>query len=132
MSILVIAEHDNNSLKGATLNTVAAAVKLEQDITVLIAGSECGSVVTEAQTIDSISKVISVDNSSYKNFIAEELSALVLTIASDYSYIMAPATTFGKNLLPRISAKLDSQQISDIISVESGDTLKDLSMLVVA
>ena len=63
MSILVIAEHDNNSLKGATLNTVAAAVKLEQDITVLIAGSECGSVVTEAQTIDSISKVISVDNS---------------------------------------------------------------------
>ena len=61
---------------------------------------------------------------SYKNFIAEELSALVLTIASDYSYIMAPATTFGKNLLPRISAKLDSQQISDIISVESGDTFK--------
>jgi len=124
MSILVIAEHDNNSLKGATLNTVAAAVKLEQDITVLIAGSECGSVVTEAQTIDSISKVIAVDNSAYKNFIAEELSALVLTIASDYSYIMAPATTFGKNLLPRISAKLDSQQISDIISVESGDTFK--------
>jgi electron transfer flavoprotein alpha subunit len=124
MSILVIAEHDNNSLKGATLNTVAAAVKLEQDITVLIAGSECGSVVTEAQTIDSISKVIAVDNSAYKNFIAEELSALVLTIASDYSYIMAPATTFGKNLLPRISAKLDSQQISDIISVESSDTFK--------
>ena len=124
MSILVIAEHDNNSLKGATLNTVAAAVKLEQDITVLIAGSECGSVVTEAQTIDSISKVIAVDNSAYKNFIAEELSALVLTIASDYSYIMAPATTFGKNLLPRISAKLDSQQISDIISVESDDTFK--------
>jgi electron transfer flavoprotein alpha subunit len=124
MSILVIAEHDNNSLKGATLNTVAAAVKLEQDITLLIAGSECGSVVTEAQTIDSISKVIAVDNSAYKNFIAEELSALVLTIASDYSYIMAPATTFGKNLLPRISAKLDSQQISDIISVESSDTFK--------
>jgi len=124
MSILVIAEHDNNNLKGATLNTVAAAVKLEKEITLLVAGSECSSVVSEAQSVDSISKIISVDDSVYKNFIAEDLSALVLTIANDYSYIMAPATTFGKNLLPRISAKLDSQQISDIISIESDDTFK--------
>ena len=118
MSILVIAEHDNNNLKGATLNTVAAAVQLNKDITLLVAGSDCTSVVTEAQTVDSISKIISVDDGIYKNFIAENLSSLVLSIASGYSHIMAPATTFGKNLLPRISAKLDTQQISDIIRAE--------------
>ena len=124
MSILVIAEHDNNSLKGSTLNTVAAAVNLEKEITLLVAGSDCSAVVSEAQSVDSISKVIAVDDAVYKNFIAENVSALVLSIASDYSYIMAPATTFGKNLLPRVAAKLDSQQISDIISVESDDTFK--------
>jgi electron transfer flavoprotein alpha subunit len=124
MSILVIAEHDNNNLKGATLNTVAAAAQLNKDITLLVAGSDCTSVVTEAQTVDSISKIISVDDGIYKNFIAENLSSLVLSIASGYSHIMAPATTFGKNLLPRISAKLDTQQISDIISIESEDTFK--------
>ena len=124
MSILVIAEHDNNSLKGSTLNTVAAAVNLEKEIALLVAGSDCSAVVSEAQSVDSISKVIAVDDAVYKNFIAENVSALVLSIASDYSYIMAPATTFGKNLLPRVAAKLDSQQISDIISVESDDTFK--------
>ena len=74
MSILVIAEHDNNNLKGATLNTVAAAVQLNKDITLLVAGSDCTSVVTEAQTVDSISKIISVDDGIYKNFIADNLS----------------------------------------------------------
>ena len=124
MSILVIAEHDNSTLKGATLNTISAATGLNGDISLLIAGSDISSVVEEAQTVSGISKVLSCDNELYKNFLAEDLSKLVLSIADSYSYILAPATTFGKNLLPRVSATLDVQQISDIISIESDDIFK--------
>ena len=124
MSILVIAEHDNSTLKGATLNTITAATVLNGDISLLIAGSDISSVVAEAQTVSGISKVLSCDNELYANFLAEDLSKLVLSIADSYSYILAPATTFGKNLLPRVSATLDVQQISDIISIESDDTFK--------
>ena len=124
MSILVIAEHDNSSLKGATLNTITAATGLNGDISLLVAGLDISSVIEEAQTVSGITKVISCDNELYKNFLAEDLSKLVLSIADNYSYILAPATTFGKNLLPRISATLDVQQISDIISIESDDTFK--------
>ena len=124
MSILVIAEHDNSTLKGATLNTITAATGLNGDISLLIAGSDISSVVAEAQTVSGISKVLSCDNELYANFLAEDLSKLVLSIADTYSYILAPATTFGKNLLPRVSATLDVQQISDIISIESDDTFK--------
>ena len=124
MSILVIAEHDNTNLKGSTLNTLAAAGNLTGDIHVLIAGSGIESVLSESQTLDDVSKVISCDNETYANFIAEDLSDLILSISESYTHILAPATTFGKNLMPRVSAKLDSQQISDIISVESDDTFK--------
>lgn len=124
MSILVIAEHDNSSLKGATLNTITAATGLNGDISLLIAGSGISSVVEEAQTVSGITRVLSCDNELYKNFLAEDFSNLVLSIADSYSYILAPATTFGKNLLPRISATLDVQQISDIISIESDNTFK--------
>ena len=124
MSILVIAEHDNNNIKGSTLNTVAAASEILGEISLLVAGSNCTSVLEEAQTINGITKIISVDDEKYANFLAEDMSSLVLGIANNYKYIMAPATTFGKNLMPRISAKLDCQQISDIISVESDDTFK--------
>ena len=124
MSILVIAEHDNSTLKGATLNTITAATGLNGDISLLVAGSDISSVVEEAQTVSGISKVLSCDNELYKNFLAEDLSKLVLSISDSYSYILAPATTFGKNLLPRVSATLDVQQISDIISIESDDTFK--------
>ena len=124
MSILVIAEHDNNNIKGSTLNTVAAASEISGEISLLVAGSNCTSVLEEAQTIDKVSKIISVDDEKYANFLAEDMSSLVIGIANNYKYIMAPATTFGKNLMPRISAKLDCQQISDIISVESDDTFK--------
>ena len=124
MSILVIAEHDNSTLKGSTLNTITAATGLNGDISLLVAGSNISSVVEEAQTVSGISKVLSCDNELYKNFLAEDLSKLVLSIADSYSYILAPATTFGKNLLPRVSATLDVQQISDIISIESDDTFK--------
>ena len=124
MSILVIAEHDNTNLKGATLNTVAAAKEIGSEISLLVAGLNISSVIDEAQQLNGVTKILSCDDALYENSLAEEVSNLVLSIASDFSYILAPATTFGKNLLPRISAKLDVQQISDIISVESEDTFK--------
>ncbi len=124
MSILVIAEHDNSNLKGSTLNTITAASLLDGEISLLIAGSNMNSVVEEAQKIDGVSKILTCDSDSYSNSIAEDLSSLIIANSDGYTHILAPATTFGKNLMPRISAKLDSQQISDIISVESADTFK--------
>ena len=124
MSILVIAEHDNDSLKGATLNTVTAATSLSGDVAILVAGSNIDAVVSECQTLDNVSKILKCDSETYVNAIAEDLSSLVLANCDGFTHILAPATTFGKNLMPRISAKLDSQQISDIISVESDDTFK--------
>ena len=124
MSILVIAEHDNNSLKGATLNTVTAATSLSGDVAILVAGSNIDAVVSECQSLDNVSKILKCDSETYVNAIAEDLSSLVLANCDGFTHILAPATTFGKNLMPRISAKLDSQQISDIISVESDDTFK--------
>ena len=124
MSILVIAEHDNTNLKGATLNTLAAAQEIGSEITLLVAGSDITSLTSEAQQLNGVTKILVCDDDLYKNSLAEELTNLVVSLANNFSYILAPATTFGKNLLPRISAKLDVQQISDIISVESEDTFK--------
>tara|TARA_A100001011_G_scaffold395984_1_gene492554 strand:+ start:779 stop:1708 length:930 start_codon:yes stop_codon:yes gene_type:complete len=124
MSILVIAEHDNTNLKGATLNTLAAAQEIGSEITLLVAGSDITSVTSEAQQLNGVTKILACDDDLYKNSLAEELTNLIVSLANNFSYILAPATTFGKNLLPRISAKLDVQQISDIISVESEDTFK--------
>ena len=124
MSILVVAEHDNNEIKGSTLNTVTAASKIGGDVSVLVAGSESSSAAEQASKIAGISSVIHVDDPIYKNFVAEDLGHLVASIAEGFNYILAPATTFGKNFLPRVAAKLDVQQISDIISVEDADTFK--------
>ena len=124
MNILVIAEHDNNELKSSTLNTITAAHKLSADIDVLVAGSEVAEVSKQAAAIENIKSVICVDDSIYKNFLAEDFGNLVASMGDQYSYILAPATTFGKNFLPRVAAKLDVQQISDIISIESEDTFK--------
>tara|TARA_Y100000748_G_scaffold85519_1_gene70772 strand:+ start:1090 stop:2019 length:930 start_codon:yes stop_codon:yes gene_type:complete len=124
MNTLVIAEHDNSSLKGATLNTIAAAGIVSGDVTIIIAGQNIGSVIEEAQTLDGVNKILKCDNEVYANATAEDLTSLIIANSDGYSHIMAPSTTFGKNLMPRISAKLDSQQISDIISVESDDTFK--------
>ena len=124
MNTLVIAEHDNSSLKGATLNTIAAATVVSGDVTVIVAGQDIGSVIEEAQTLDGVTKILKCDSEVYANAIAEDLTTLIIANCDGYSHIMAPSTTFGKNLMPRISAKLDSQQISDIISVESDDTFK--------
>ena len=124
MSILVIAEHDNNELKGSTLNTVTAASEIGGDVSVLVVGSDSSSVAEQASKISGINSVIHVDDPIYKNFLAEDLGNLVVSVADGFSYVLAPATTFGKNFLPRVAAKLDVQQISDIISVEDADTFK--------
>ena len=124
MSILVIAEHDNNELKGSTLNTVTAASEIGGDISILVAGSNSSTVAGQASSIAGIKSVIHVDDPLYENVLAEDLGNLVVSVADGFDYILAPATTFGKNFLPRVAAKLDVQQISDIISVEDGDTFK--------
>jgi len=124
MSILVIAEHDNNNLKGATLNTVSAATGLSGEVNLLVIGFNIDNVVEESQSLDGVNKVIKCDAETYANSIAEDLSDIIENLSDGYTHILAPATTFGKNLMPRIAAKLDTQQISDIISIESDDTFK--------
>ncbi|WP_150429938.1 electron transfer flavoprotein subunit alpha/FixB family protein [Dechloromonas sp. CZR5] len=122
MTILVIAEHDNAALKAATLNTVAAAQKIGGDIHLLVAGSNCQTVAQEAATLAGVSTVKVADAAHYASQTAENLTALVLANAAGYSHILAPATTFGKNLAPRIAALLDVAQISEITGVDSPDT----------
>jgi electron transfer flavoprotein alpha subunit len=122
MSILVIAEHDHQQLKAATLNTVAAAQKIGGDIHVLIAGTNCSAAAQQAATLDGVSLVKVADAAHYQDQSAENLTALVMANAAGYTHLLAPATTFGKNLLPRVAALLDVAQISDIVGVESPDT----------
>ena len=124
MSTLVIAEHDNTNLKPATLNTVAAANVIGGAVHILVAGHSCQSVADEAAAVDGVEKVILADDSAYENQLAESTANLIKLISSDYSHILAPATTFGKNVLPRLSALLDVQQISEITEVVSEDTFK--------
>jgi electron transfer flavoprotein alpha subunit len=122
MPILVIAEHDHASLKAATLNTVAAAAKIGGDIHVLVAGSNCAAAAQAAASLQGVSAVKVADAAHYQSQTAENLTALVVANAAGYSHILAPATTFGKNLLPRVAALLDVAQISEITGVESADT----------
>ena len=124
MSTLVIAEHDNTNLKPATLNTVAAANVIGGAVHILVAGHSCQSVADEAAAVDGVEKVILADDSAYENQLAESTANLIKLISADYSHILAPATTFGKNVLPRLSALLDVQQISEITEVVSEDTFK--------
>jgi len=124
MSILVIAEHDNASVKGATLNTVAAASAIGGDVHVLVAGSDCSAAATEAAAIAGVAKVLVADNAAYQHQLAENIAAATVELAGDYDYVLAPATSHGKNFLPRVAALLDVQMISEIISVESADTFK--------
>jgi electron transfer flavoprotein alpha subunit len=122
MTILVIAEHDNAKLKPAVLNTIAAALKIGSDIHVLVAGGQCGAVAQAAAAIPSVGKVLVADHDSYRDQLAENLAALVVKIGRAYSHVLAPATAFGKNVLPRVAALLDVAQVSDIVGVESPDT----------
>ena len=122
MAILVIAEHDNESLKPASLNTVTAAKEIEGDIEVLVAGKDCQSVADKAARIAGVTKVIVADDVCYEYQLAESVAPLVTDIGKNYSHILAAATTTGKNLLPRVGALLDVAQISDIVEVLSNDT----------
>ena len=122
MSILVFAEHDNSTLKAETLKTVAAAQAIGGDITLLVAGHNCQSVVDSASKVNGVSKVLAADNAVYEHQLAENISLLVVELAADYEHIIATALTTGKNFMPRVAALLDVTQISDITAVESTDT----------
>ena len=124
MSILVVADHSNAALVGATANTVTAAQQIGGDITVLVAGSNCGAAAEEAAKLSGVSKVIVAENAAYEHLLAENVSLLVAELGKDFTHILAPATSNGKNILPRVAALLDVAQISDIIAVESADTFK--------
>ncbi|MDZ7864843.1 electron transfer flavoprotein subunit alpha/FixB family protein [Acidovorax sp.] len=124
MSVLVIAEHDNASVKGATLNTVTAAVACGGDVHVLIAGHNAGAAAQSAAQIAGVAKVIHADAPGLEHGLAENVAAQVLAIASNYSHILFPATASGKNVAPRVAAKLDVAQISDITKVVSPDTFE--------
>ncbi len=124
MGILVVAEHDNASLKGATLNTLAAAQAIGGDIDVLVAGSGCAAAAGQAAEAAGVAKVLVADNAAYEHQLAENIAELVAELGADYDYVLASATTGGKNFMPRVAALLDVQMISDIISVESADTFK--------
>ena len=124
MSILMIAEHDNDELKGATLNTITAAKEIGPDIELLVVGFSCDAVVEKACLIPGISKVLVADKETYKNFLAENIGSLVAEIGSDHSHILASATSNGKNFMPRVAALLDVAQVSEIISVLSEDTFE--------
>ncbi|MFL2687875.1 MAG: electron transfer flavoprotein subunit alpha/FixB family protein [Alphaproteobacteria bacterium] len=124
MTSLVLVEHDNQEIKGATLNTVAAAQVLGGDIHLLVAGAGCGAVAEAAAKMASVKKVLHVDSAEYGNGIAENLAPLMARLAVDYSHIFAPADTFGKNVMPRVAAALDVQQISDISAVIDENTFE--------
>lgn len=124
MSILVIAEHDNQQLHAATLNTVAAATQIGAEVHVLVAGFQAHAVAQAASKITGVSKVLHADAESLAHALAENVSAQVLAVATNYSHILFPATAAGKNVAPRVAAKLDVAQISDIINVEAADTFK--------
>lgn len=126
MSILVIAEHDNTAPSDATLSTVTAAAKLGNDITVLVAGSGCSAAAGAAAQVNGVGKVLCADNPAFAHRLAENLAPFIAETVKTggYKFILAPATTFGKNVMPRLAALLDSQQISDIIAIETADTFK--------
>jgi electron transfer flavoprotein alpha subunit len=122
MSILVLAEHDNKTIKKATLNAVAAAQKLGGDIHVLVAGQGSGDAAKAASQVAGVKKVLHADAPHLGESLAENISSLIVSVAKSYSHILAPSTSNGKNILPRVAALLDVQQISDIVAVEGADT----------
>ncbi|OAJ61257.1 electron transfer flavoprotein subunit alpha/FixB family protein [Paraburkholderia ginsengiterrae] len=122
MPVLVIAEHDNQMLKTATLNAVTAAAHLSDDIHVLVAGAQCASVAEQATRVAGVTRVRVADAPHYGHALAENLAALVVKIAAEYSHVIAPATTTAKNVMPRVAALLDVAQVSEIVAVESADT----------
>jgi len=122
MAILVIAEHDNATLKGATLNTITAATKIGGDVEVLVAGAGCGAAAEAAAKVAGVAKVLVADNAAYEYQLAENMGELVAELGKGYSHILAAATTTGKDFLPRAAALLDVNMISEVIGVEAEDT----------
>ena len=122
MSVLLIAEHNNKELKSFTLNAVTAASQIDGDVHALVIGNNCGDVAKAASELPLVKKVITVEAAHYENFLAENFAPVIVKLANNYSHIVCSANTFGKNLMPRIAAKLDTSQVSDIIKVESADT----------
>ncbi len=122
MAVLVVAEHDNQSVRKATLNAVAAAQKLGSDIHVLVAGHQAAEAAKEASELAGVTKVLHSDAPHLGEFLAENLAALIVSLAKNYSHILAPATSTGKDVMPRAAALLDVQQISDISAIEGADT----------
>ncbi|PUA93530.1 electron transfer flavoprotein alpha subunit apoprotein [Acidovorax sp. 107] len=127
MTTLIIAEHDNAVLKAATLNTIAAATRIGGDVHVLVAGGNCAAVAQDAAAVAGVAKVLHADAAHYEAHLAENLAALVQSrVRADagYTHVLAPATAFGKNVLPRVAALLDASQVSDVIAIESPDTFQ--------
>jgi len=124
MTVLVIAEHDNNSIKGATLNVVTAAKAIGGDVHVLVAGANAGAAAAAAAQIAGVAKVLHADSAAFADSLAENVAAQVLAVASGYSHILFPATASGKNVAPRVAAKLDVAQVSEITKVISPDTFE--------
>jgi electron transfer flavoprotein alpha subunit len=122
MTVLVVAEHDNEALKSATLHAVTAAQAIGGDLHIVVAGSGCRGVAEASAKIKGVAKVLLAEHADYAHLLAEDLAALIVGLAKDYSHVLAPATTFGKNLMPRVAALLDVAQISDISQVVSPDT----------
>ena len=122
MSILILVEHDNQEVKASTLNTVTAAKQLGDDVHALVVGFNCDQVVTTSAKIVGINKVLKIDSAEYEYGLVENTASVVENLAKSYSHVLAPASTFGKNLMPRVAAMLDVQQISDISEIVSEDT----------
>lgn len=122
MAVLVLAEHDNKSLKAASLNTIAAATKLSAEVDVLVAGEACADVAAKVAALQGVKRVLLADNAAYGDQAAEPLAKLVVSLAANYSHLLAPSSSYGKNTMPRVAALLDVAQISDIVGVVSEDT----------
>ena len=122
MVVLVLAEHDNQVLKGATLNTVTAASKIDADVHVLVAGQGCRGVAEAAAKVAGVKKVLLAEDEAYAHGLPENLAPLIVGLAKSYAAVLSPATTAGKNVMPRVAALLDMAQISEIIKVEAPDT----------
>lgn len=122
MAVLVLAEHDNKSLKAASLNTIAAATKLSAEVDVLVAGEACADIAAKVAALQGVKRVLVADNAAYGDQAAEPLAKLVVSLAANYSHLLAPSSSYGKNTMPRVAALLDVAQISDIVGVVSEDT----------
>ncbi|MDX6750339.1 FAD-binding protein [Geminicoccaceae bacterium 1502E] len=124
MAVLVLAQHDNASLAKATLHAVTAASQLPGDVHLLVAGESCGAVAEAAAKVAGVARVLHVEHPAYGAPLAEDMASLLVSVAGEYDYVLAAATTFGKNVLPRAAALLDTAQLSEIVAVEAPDTFK--------